>query len=204
MYVADATLKNMDLDGDFDPDQWDKKMQSIFNDEYYNADDNEKPVFDSDDEGGFEESYKGSGFNTASAFLAKNKEEKSEQEDADQDQDQEMNEEEQEGDEEMNEGEENNNEEYYNDEDEENPEGNIIYDESGQGRKSKRKLKKERQNLKNLSLKDYFDEIYKLDYEDVVRRVVDFFHWKIMSFTPNYFKIISVPPIICPIYLLLS
>jgi protein KRI1 len=165
---ADETLKNMDLDGDFDPDQWDKKMQSIFNDEYYNADDNEKPVFDSDDEGGYEDMYQGSDIATASSFLAKNKEENFEQ---DAEQDQEMNEGEQEGDEEMNQDEENgeeNNEEYNDDEAEENPEGNIIYDESGNGRKSKRKLKKERKNLKNLSLKDYFDEIYKLDYEDVI------------------------------------
>lgn len=177
-YVADETLKNMDLDGDFDPDQWDKKMQSIFNDEYYNADDNEKPVFDSDDEGGYEDMYQGSDIATASSFLAKNKEENFEQ---DADQDQEMNEDEQEGDEEMNQDEENgeeNNEEYNDDEAEENPEGNIIYDESGNGRKSKRKLKKERKNLKNLSLKDYFDEIYKLDYEDVVSIEKEFLKWK--------------------------
>ena len=150
----------MDLDEDFDPDQWDKKMQSIFNEDYYNADDDEKPVFDSDDEGSYEETHQLSNVATASSFLAKQKEEKSA------DQDEEMNEGEQEGDNEMHENDENNNEEY--NEDEENPEGNIIYDESGEGRKSKRKMKKDRKKLKNLPLKDYFDEIYKLDYEDIV------------------------------------
>ena len=159
-HLTDSTLKEMDLDEDFDPDQWDKKMQSIFNEDYYNADDDEKPVFDSDDEGSYEETHQLSNVATASSFLAKQKEEKSA------DQDEEMNEGEQEGDNEMHENDENNNEEY--NEDEENPEGNIIYDESGEGRKSKRKMKKDRKKLKNLPLKDYFDEIYKLDYEDIV------------------------------------
>ena len=35
-----------DLDGDFDPDEWDKRMQGVFDDEYYNNQDEKKPKFD--------------------------------------------------------------------------------------------------------------------------------------------------------------
>ncbi|KAJ3356751.1 KRRI-Interacting protein 1 [Allomyces javanicus] len=39
----------VDLDAEFDPDQWDQKMQTVFNDEFYNqADDDVKPEWDDD------------------------------------------------------------------------------------------------------------------------------------------------------------
>eukprot|EP00007_Cunea_sp_BSH-02190019_P009495 CAMPEP_0174236438 /NCGR_PEP_ID=MMETSP0417-20130205/5572_1 /TAXON_ID=242541 /ORGANISM="Mayorella sp, Strain BSH-02190019" /LENGTH=724 /DNA_ID=CAMNT_0015315079 /DNA_START=112 /DNA_END=2283 /DNA_ORIENTATION=- len=42
----------IDLEGDFDPDEYEKKMQAIFNEEYYanEDDDDEKPVFSDDDD----------------------------------------------------------------------------------------------------------------------------------------------------------
>lgn len=42
-------VDEMDLDGDFDPDEYDKKMQAIFNSEYYEVDEgDEKPEAPSD------------------------------------------------------------------------------------------------------------------------------------------------------------
>lgn len=45
----ELNVDEMDLDGDFDPDEYDKKMQAIFNNEYYADDaDEEKPEAPSD------------------------------------------------------------------------------------------------------------------------------------------------------------
>ncbi|XP_055313340.1 protein KRI1 homolog [Sitodiplosis mosellana] len=45
----EINLDEMDLDGDFDPDEYDKKMQAIFNSEYYEVDEgDEKPEAPSD------------------------------------------------------------------------------------------------------------------------------------------------------------
>lgn len=45
----ELNVDEMDLDGDFDPDEYDKKMQAIFNSEYYEIDeDDEKPEAPSD------------------------------------------------------------------------------------------------------------------------------------------------------------
>ena len=39
-------FKEEDLEGDFDPEKFDKAMQSVFNNDYYgHEDDTEKPVF---------------------------------------------------------------------------------------------------------------------------------------------------------------
>ncbi|KAI7865585.1 KRI1-like family C-terminal-domain-containing protein [Spinellus fusiger] len=47
----DLDLKAIDMEADFDPDTWDAQMDKVFNDEYYNGEDNEKPVWDDDIEG---------------------------------------------------------------------------------------------------------------------------------------------------------
>mmetsp|Transcript_4433 Transcript_4433/g.11343 ORF Transcript_4433/g.11343 Transcript_4433/m.11343 type:complete len:503 (+) Transcript_4433:1-1509(+) len=39
-----------DLEGDFDPDEWDKKMAATFNDDYYNEDDENMAVHSSDED----------------------------------------------------------------------------------------------------------------------------------------------------------
>ncbi|KAH9101637.1 hypothetical protein LEN26_005906 [Aphanomyces euteiches] len=39
-----------DLDGDFDPEEHDRRMAEVFDDEYYGEEDNEKPTWDDDDE----------------------------------------------------------------------------------------------------------------------------------------------------------
>lgn len=45
----ELNVDEMDLDGDFDPDEYDKKMQAIFNSEYYDVDEgDEKPEAPSD------------------------------------------------------------------------------------------------------------------------------------------------------------
>lgn len=41
-------FENMDLEGDFDPEKYDEQMSNIFNNDYYQGDDTEKPVFDDD------------------------------------------------------------------------------------------------------------------------------------------------------------
>ncbi|KAK0180309.1 hypothetical protein PV327_005968 [Microctonus hyperodae] len=46
----DMQLDSIDLDGDFDPAEHDKKMQELFNEEYYNNDENIKPEFPELDE----------------------------------------------------------------------------------------------------------------------------------------------------------
>ncbi|KAI8847878.1 KRI1-like family-domain-containing protein [Chytridium lagenaria] len=49
---AAITFDDIDLDGDFDADKFDQMMQKKFGDEYYAAEeDNVKPVFDDDEEG---------------------------------------------------------------------------------------------------------------------------------------------------------
>lgn len=48
-------LDNIDLDGDFDPDSYDKQMTNVFNDDFYTGDDNEKPTWDDDIDTGLEE-----------------------------------------------------------------------------------------------------------------------------------------------------
>ncbi|CAG7816520.1 unnamed protein product [Allacma fusca] len=44
------TFEDEDIEGDFDPEAHDRKMQKIFSDEFYGQDDEEKPVFPSDEE----------------------------------------------------------------------------------------------------------------------------------------------------------
>lgn len=47
--TEELNVNEMDLDGDFDPDEYDKKMQAIFNSEYYEVDEgDEKPEAPSD------------------------------------------------------------------------------------------------------------------------------------------------------------
>ncbi|CAI5743360.1 unnamed protein product [Peronospora destructor] len=46
-----AGLKAEDLEGDFDPDEYDKRMQAVFNEQYYDEDDDmEKPTWDEDED----------------------------------------------------------------------------------------------------------------------------------------------------------
>jgi len=55
--IQDEALKGVDLDEEFDPEKYEKQMASVFNDDYYNKnDDDEKPVFD-DDENEFYDYY---------------------------------------------------------------------------------------------------------------------------------------------------
>jgi hypothetical protein len=42
--------KDEDLEGDFDPEQHDKRMRQLFNREFYEGDENEKPDFPELDE----------------------------------------------------------------------------------------------------------------------------------------------------------
>jgi protein KRI1 len=55
---ADLPLEDLDIEGDFDPDEYDKKMGKVFNEEYYKDDvDGEKPEFPHDpeiDDGGMQ------------------------------------------------------------------------------------------------------------------------------------------------------
>lgn len=44
-------LENVDLDADFDPEKHDAQMAEMFNDDYYNKEDTEKPTWDDDIEG---------------------------------------------------------------------------------------------------------------------------------------------------------
>ncbi|KAK0171750.1 hypothetical protein PV328_005159 [Microctonus aethiopoides] len=54
----DMKLDSIDLDGDFDPAEHDKKMQELFNEEYYNNDENIKPEFpEMDEELGIESTW---------------------------------------------------------------------------------------------------------------------------------------------------
>lgn len=46
----DLPLDDLDIDGDFDPAEYDKRMQKVFSDEYYNDGDEEKPEFPYDPE----------------------------------------------------------------------------------------------------------------------------------------------------------
>lgn len=42
----DLNLDNIDLDGDFDPEEHDRKMRQVFNEDYYqHAEGDEKPEF---------------------------------------------------------------------------------------------------------------------------------------------------------------
>ncbi|KAI9013392.1 KRI1-like family C-terminal-domain-containing protein [Phycomyces nitens] len=44
----DLDLEKIDMEGDFDPDAWDAQMNNVFNEDYYEGEDNEKPVWDDD------------------------------------------------------------------------------------------------------------------------------------------------------------
>ena len=44
-------MENVDLDADFDPEKHDAQMAEMFNDDYYNKEDTEKPTWDDDIEG---------------------------------------------------------------------------------------------------------------------------------------------------------
>lgn len=47
----DLFISEMDIDGDFDPDEHDRRMKEIFDEDYYEeAEDTDKPVFDYDEE----------------------------------------------------------------------------------------------------------------------------------------------------------
>lgn len=49
--VKEEALQNVDIaDGEFDPEEYDRKMSEIFNDDYYSVTETQKPVFDKDDE----------------------------------------------------------------------------------------------------------------------------------------------------------
>ncbi|KAL8003748.1 putative KRR1 interacting protein [Plasmopara halstedii] len=46
-----ASLKPEDLEGDFDPEEYDKRMQAVFDDQYYDEDDDmEKPTWDEEED----------------------------------------------------------------------------------------------------------------------------------------------------------
>lgn len=47
----DLSVSEMDIDGDFNPEEYDRRMQQIFDDKYYKEEaDDEKPVFEYDAE----------------------------------------------------------------------------------------------------------------------------------------------------------
>lgn len=50
--AAALKLKPSDLEGEFDPDEYDRRMQEVFDEEYYNEDDEnmEKPVWDDEED----------------------------------------------------------------------------------------------------------------------------------------------------------
>uniref|UniRef100_A0A6B2L1D2 Kri1-like C-terminal domain-containing protein n=1 Tax=Arcella intermedia TaxID=1963864 RepID=A0A6B2L1D2_9EUKA len=50
--ATDEKLKGIDLDGEWDPEAYDKEMNSVFNNDYYNEQENEdeKPVFSDEEE----------------------------------------------------------------------------------------------------------------------------------------------------------
>lgn len=43
-------LQNDDIDGDFDPEAHDKRMQALFNNDYYQGPEEQKPMFPDLDE----------------------------------------------------------------------------------------------------------------------------------------------------------
>ena len=47
--VAEEALKGVDLDEEFDPEKHDQQMSSVFDEKYYEEDEDEKPVFEEDD-----------------------------------------------------------------------------------------------------------------------------------------------------------
>ncbi len=46
----DLNLDDLDIDGDFNPQEYDQKMRKVFNDQYYVDADDEKPEFPYDPE----------------------------------------------------------------------------------------------------------------------------------------------------------
>jgi len=48
--VKEEALSNVDLTGDFDPEEHDRKMKELFNDEYYSVQETKKPVFEKDED----------------------------------------------------------------------------------------------------------------------------------------------------------
>jgi len=46
--VEDLPFDKVDLDEEFDADKYDKVMQELYNDDYYNEDDNDIPEIDKD------------------------------------------------------------------------------------------------------------------------------------------------------------
>jgi len=49
--TTDESMKNVDLSEDFDPDAYDKQMSTVFGENYYNNVEDEKPVFEDEEEG---------------------------------------------------------------------------------------------------------------------------------------------------------
>lgn len=47
---ANLSFGDIDLEGDFDPEEHDRRMRSIFNPEYYQEADDTKPIFSYDEE----------------------------------------------------------------------------------------------------------------------------------------------------------
>ncbi|CAH0518730.1 unnamed protein product [Peronospora belbahrii] len=132
-------LKAEDLEGDFDPEEYDKRMQAVFDDEYYNEgdDDMEKPMWDEDED---KELFAGLSVDPEeeedieSAAKARIEAEKKDDEDDNED----------------------DNEEDAKDE---------VQEEDGDEAAPRKKLKEtemQRQKQK------YLDELYSLDYEDLI------------------------------------
>ncbi|TXG48825.1 hypothetical protein EZV62_024700 [Acer yangbiense] len=171
----DLPLNLKDLDDEFDPNEYDKMMKTVFGDNYYGAEDLdpefgcdreggddeiEKPDFDKEDEllglpKGWDVIKSGDGFKAARERSLKHKLEISDDDGSER-------EEEEDGDDDGSEREE---EEDGDDDDEGENEGgeeeNEVYEESK--RKRKRKM-----SLVKRAKEEMLEEFYKLDYEDTI------------------------------------
>ncbi|CAI5729568.1 hypothetical protein KXD40_003570 [Peronospora effusa] len=133
-----AGLKAEDLEGDFDPDEYDKRMQAVFNEQYYDEDDDmEKPTWDEDED---KELFAG---------LPVDPEEEEEEGDA--------------------EGDATLSEEAEVEEDDEEKQALVEEDEEGQdGKEEAPKHLKLTINEIQRQKQKYLDELYSLDYEDLI------------------------------------
>ncbi|KAF1318530.1 Krr1-interacting protein involved in 40s ribosome biogenesis, partial [Globisporangium splendens] len=138
----DAKLLASDLEGEFDPEEYDKRMQQVFDEEYYNEDDDgmEKPTWDEEED---KELFAG---------LPVDPEDEEEQEDDEEEQEQASNIIEADDDEEA---EEDDDEAIEGDDAEEDEDAEVTHKNMS------------KQELKRASQK-YLNELYSLDYEDLI------------------------------------